>query len=149
MKKFVALCIIICLSQMGINAQEITMVPKLLKTEYYEGDKEISNKELKAILEKDVKAFGNLKKSETFSVLSWVALASEIGFVTYGIANKDVNNPTINTGAYTSFGGVLVFSALAYIQKNKAIKKYNQGLSKPTVFSIMPSKTGLGIVMQF
>lgn len=150
MNKLLFLCLIFCLSQIQIKAQEITMFSGFLKDQYYQDDKKISRKELGVLLEKDIVAFNHWKKSRTFNTLSLIALTSEVGFVAWEIAdNNPKNNTTTQIGAYGSFAAVITFAILSHSQKKKAILKYNEGLDDSNALSIKPSKNGLGIAMQF
>src|SRR5690554_3102022 len=151
MNKLLPLCLIFCLSHLDIKAQEITMFTGFFDNQYYQDDKKINKKELTALLEKDVVAFNHWEKAKTFNTLAQIALATEIGFFVWEIAdtNNTKNDTAIKIGVSGSLAAVIVFSILSHSQKKNAILKYNQGLDNSNAFSIKPSKNGLGVVMQF
>lgn len=150
MKKLFILCVLLGFSQLKMEAQEIKTRNGFLKYHFYQNDKKISKNNLTDLLKKDMVAFNHWERANTFHTLSWIALASEIGFATWGIIDKNPkNDTTANIGVYGSFAAVLVFSIVSNAQRKKAIKAYNRGLKKSSVFTIKPSKTGFGLVMQF
>lgn len=140
-----------CLFHLDIKAQEITMFAGIFDDKYYQDDKRIKKKELTALLEKDIVAFDHWEKAKTFNALAQIALASEIGFFIWEMAdtNNQKNDTATVIGVSGSLAAVIVFSILSHSQKKNAILKYNQGLDNSNAFSIKPSKNGLGVVMQF
>tara|TARA_R110000823_G_C15578135_1_gene462671 strand:+ start:83 stop:547 length:465 start_codon:yes stop_codon:yes gene_type:complete len=154
MKRLLSLCLIFCLSQIEIKAQEITMFSGFFDYQYYQDDTRITKKELKNLMETNQKALTHWNRSKTFSTLTLVALASEIGFFVWEVSdNKPFENESNNTittiGVTGSFAAVLAFNFLSNLQKKKSILKYNQGLEKKTTFEIQPAKNGFGMAIVF
>ncbi|NAS13553.1 hypothetical protein [Poritiphilus flavus] len=133
------------------QSQEVTMFPGFWDYKYYQDDERITKKELVSLLETNDEALKHWKRSRTFSQLSYVLLAAEVGFLVWQIdrARNDLSTTGPFIGVMASFGVGLTFAILNGSQKRKAVLKYNQGLEKPTAFKILPSKRGLGIVLQF
>ncbi len=150
MKKLLVLIVLLSLSQRNMEAQEVRLRTGIFKTHYFQDDEKISKNDFTNLLRRDIVAFKYWKQATTFNTLSWIALASEVGFATWGIIDKNPKNDTAaNIGVYGSFAAVLVFSIISNSKKKKAIRTYNQGIKKSSTFMIEPSKTGFGIVMQF
>ena len=136
------------------EAQEITMFSGFFDYQYYQDDKRIDKQELINLLETNQDAIIHWNKSKTFNTLSWVALASEIGFFVWEIAdNKPYENESNNTitkiGVFGSLAAVFTFGYISHTQKKKAILKYNQGLDKKTSFKLQPAKNGIGVALVF
>lgn len=136
------------------EAQEITMFSGFFDYQYYKDDKRIDKKELINLIETNQDAMTHWNRSKTYSTLSWVALASEIGFFVWEIAdNKPYENESNNTvtkiGVFGSLAAVLTFGFISHSQKKKAILKYNQSLDKKTTFKLQPAKNGIGIALVF
>ena len=136
------------------EAQEITMFSGFFDYQYYQDERRISKTELLGLLEKNQEAIAHWERSKTFSVLSWVSLASEVGFFVWEIAdNKPIENESNDTvtqiGVLGSLAAVLTFGFLSHAQKKKSVLKYNEGLDKKTTFELRPAKNGIGIAVVF
>lgn len=149
------LFILFSISFFTISAQELSMFSGFFDYQYYQDDKRIAKKEVVQLLETNQDARAHWKKSKTLSTLSYVALASEIGFFLNEVLDnkpyENTKNNTINDiGVYGSFAAALTLSIVSRAQKKKAILKYNQGLDKKkTTFQIKPAKKGVGIAVVF
>lgn len=148
---FLAIVIFFFLFSFSSKAQEITMFAGFWDNQYYQDNERISKKDLKLLLEKDDVAFKHWNKAKTYNTLSWVALASEVGFGVWMISNSanQKDNTVASIGFLGSIAGGITFALISHHQKKKAILKYNEGLDNKTSFKIMPSKQGFGIVMEF
>lgn len=136
------------------EAQEITMFSGFFDYQYYQDDKRITKKELINLIETNEEAMTHWNRSKTYSTLSLVALASEIGFFAWEVAdNKPYENESNNTitkiGVFGSFAAVLTFGFISHSQKKKTILKYNQGLDRKTTFKIKPTNNGIGLAIVF
>ncbi len=136
------------------SAQEVTMFSGLFSYQYYQDNERITKKDFVTLIESRPEALTHWNRSKTFNTLSWVALASELGFFIWEVSdNKPYENTSNNTitqiGVYGSFAAVLAFTFLSHSQKKKAILKYNQSLDKKTTFKLKPAKQGIGIAVVF
>ncbi|MDY7396692.1 hypothetical protein UMM65_15695 [Aureibaculum sp. 2210JD6-5] len=150
-KCFLAIAIFFFLFNFSARAQEITMFTGFWDNQFYQDNERISKKDLKLLLEKDDVAIKHWNNAKTYKTLSWVALAAEAGFGVWSISDSYNQRQNIvpTIGVLGSFAGVITFSLISHHQKKKAILKYNEGLDNKISFKIMPSKQGIGIVMEF
>ncbi|MEN1785679.1 MAG: hypothetical protein AAGF77_11140 [Bacteroidota bacterium] len=148
--KTIVLMLVMVLCFVQSSAQEITMFSGFFDYQYYQDDKRIARKDLVNLLETNQEALAYWNRSKTFNTLSWLALASEIGFgIWYITDNKESNNAISQVGLFGSFAAALTFSFISHSQKKKAILKYNQGIEEKTAFKIYPSKKGIGVAIVF
>ncbi len=148
-KIFIAVCLLIS-SMHQISAQKVSMRSGFAKSNFYLGEESITKVDMTNLMKKDGTSWKHWKRSNTFNTLSWVALITEAGFATWNIIDKNPENErAANIGVYTSLAGVIVFSLLSHGQRKKAISSYNSKFDQFNVFTIKPSKKGLGIVVQF
>lgn len=150
-QKFPLILIVLSIFSFNVQAQELTMFSGFLDYQYYQDDQRIKKAELVSLMETNTEAFSHWKKSRTFETLSWVALASEVGFFVWEVTDNDdpSNDTATKIGVFGSLAAVITFSVIAHHQKKNAILKYNKSLEKQTAFKIVPSKKGLGIALQF
>lgn len=137
-----------------MKGQEITMFMGFFDYQFYQDNERISKKEVSKLFATHPKSKSHWERSKTFNTLSWVAVASEIGFAVGMLNettphNKVPNSAITQIGFYGSIAAALTFNILEHAQKKKAILSYNQGLEKKTTFKIQPSKKGIGIAIVF
>ncbi|SNY94717.1 hypothetical protein [Flagellimonas pacifica] len=150
-KKLIVLPLFLCLFYSKLGAQEITIFPSFWGYQYYQDDNRITKQDLISLLEKKEESYSYWKKSKTTSTLAYISGAAELGFFAWQMNNysNDKNTTGPFLGVLGSFGSFLTFALISNSQKKKAILKYNEGLSKKSVFRLAPSKQGFGLALQF
>lgn len=146
---FISLLVIIFLSNLSLEAQELSKIQRGFKINHYRGDELITKKDFIAHLKTNEKAIKHWSKSRVFNTLSIVSLASEFGFAAWNLSDGKDKNRAASTGLYSSLGAVFIFSFIQGLQEKKAISEYNKAVKKTNTVSFKPSKKGLGIVFEF
>ena len=153
--KFKLLSVLFFSVIMSMTAQEITVFPGMWNIEYYQDDKEITKKELKQLFAKNQEVQAYWKKSNTFSSLAYTAVAVEVGFGVWTLA--ELNNEDSSSSLAPAIGtvgfGILAVIFLNSANKNakKAILTYNKQFDNKTTFRLSPisNNDGLGIAIKW
>lgn len=134
-----------------INAQEITIFPGFWGYEYYQDDERIDRKQLISLLETNQESYDAWKESNNLRALAWVSLAAETGLGIWTLQKLQNDEKSLGPafGTLVSAAAALVFISNSNKKKREAILKYNENLESKSVFTIDPSKKGLGIVISF
>ncbi len=135
----------------NISAQEVTMFPGFLGTKYYQDDTRIDSKELKSILYQDAAAKKYLDKSDGQYTGALVAFGAEVGFLIWQLsrASNHESQTVPFVGVLVSGVVSIVLSLSSNSNKKKAILAFNKSLDSDTSFRLSPSKSGLGIALNF
>lgn len=149
-KKLLLLLIFFGCMHLEAASQELRIRNGLLKYRYYLNDESIDRTDFTNFLKQDETSWKHWERSKTYNTLSLIALTSEIGFALWGIIDKNPkNDKAADIGVYGSFAAVIAFSIISHVQKKKAVRSFNQRKNKTTAFTIRPSNSGFGLVVQF
>ncbi|WP_088342365.1 hypothetical protein [Robiginitalea sediminis] len=133
-------------------AQELTYYPGVLSVSYYQDSERITRKEFKGLLAQHEESLKNWNTGTALEISGLVAAGASGFLLGTGLAKDDEvggDGSSYYIGGAVAFvvSGVLV--ELAKNKKRKAVLEYNEQLDTRTAFRLVPSRSGVGVALQF
>ena len=133
------------------STQELSYFSGAWSTQYYKDNQEIEKSKFENLLMANTKSYDLWLKHKKQSTIGTVFVVGELASFVWMVSElSNGRNAVASSLATVGFAGVAIW-VLSKALKNKreAVLNYNQSLIHKTSFRIIPSKSGLGILLTF